>query len=667
MASALEQFVNSVRQLSAQGQMTQLCELINKSGELLAKNLSHLDTVLGALDVQEHSLGVLAVLFVKFSMPSIPDFETLFSQVQLFISTCNGEHIRYATDTFAGLCHQLTNALVERKQEAWRVCRALTMNAIVALCHFCELHGPRTLFCTEVLHSPLPQGAGSGDISGQNEQAEDEEGGIQMSSRIRSHSPAEGASADSSSPGPKKSDMCEGCRSLAGGHPGYVSHDKETSIKYVSHQHPNHPQLFSIVRQACVRSLSCEVCPGREGPIFFGDEQHGFVFSHTFFIKDSLARGFQRWYSIITIMMDRIYLINSWPFLLGKIRGIIDELQGKALKVFEAEQFGCPQRAQRMNTAFTPFLHQRNGNAARSLTSLTNDENLWACLHTSFAWLLKACGSRLTEKLLEGAPTEDTLVQMEKLADLKEESEGWDGSEEEEKPSSQPDVVEGQELSKSSPEPSLVPDCNSWNVAHRRLSVFRSLRHMRQTMLPVGCVRIIPYSDQYEEAYRCNFLGLSPHVQIPPHILSSEFAVLVEVRAATRSSLYPTLFDDEQSLNKYEFVVTSGSPVAADRVGPTILNKIEAALTNQNLSVDVVDQCLVCLKEEWMNKVKVLFKFTKVDSRPKEDTQKLLSILGAAEEDNVKLLKFWMTGLSKTYKSHLMSTVRSPTSSESRN
>uniref|UniRef100_A0A8C3M0M9 COP9 signalosome complex subunit 3 n=2 Tax=Phasianidae TaxID=9005 RepID=A0A8C3M0M9_CHRPC len=104
------------RMLFISGQMTQLCELINKSGELLAKNLSHLDTVLGALDVQEHSLGVLAVLFVKFSMPSIPDFETLFSQVQLFISTCNGEHIRYATDTFAGLCHQLTNALVDRKQ-----------------------------------------------------------------------------------------------------------------------------------------------------------------------------------------------------------------------------------------------------------------------------------------------------------------------------------------------------------------------------------------------------------------------------------------------------------------------------------------------------------------------------------------------------------------------
>ncbi|XP_040101718.1 folliculin isoform X2 [Oryx dammah] len=564
------------------------------------------------------------------------------------------------------------------------------MNAIVALCHFCELHGPRTLFCTEVLHAPLPQGAGSGD-GARGEPADEEEGGIQMSSRIRAHSPAEGASAESSSPGPKKSDMCEGCRSLAAGHPGYISHDKETSIKYVSHQHPNHPQLFSIVRQACVRSLSCEVCPGREGPIFFGDEQHGFVFSHTFFIKDSLARGFQRWYSIIAIMMDRIYLINSWPFLLGK--------------VFEAEQFGCPQRAQRMNTAFTPFLHQRNGNAARSLTSLTNDDSLWACLHTSFAWLLKACGSRLTEKLLEGAPTEDTLVQMEQLAELEEESESWDNSEaeEEEKGPALPEGAEGRELTKCPAESSLLSDCGAWQP--RKLSVFKSLRHMRQvlgapsfrtlawhvlmgnqviwksrdsdlvhsafevlrTMLPVGCVRVIPYSSQYEEAYRCNFLGLSPNVQIPPHVLASEFAVVVEVHTATRSSLPAVGCEGEQPLSKYEFVVTSGSPVAADRVGPTILNKMEAALTNQNLSVDVVDQCLVCLKEEWMNKVKVLFKFTKVDSRPKEDTQKLLSILGASEEDNVKLLKFWMTGLSKTYKSHLMSTVRSPTALEPRN
>lgn len=149
-----------------------------------------------------------------------------------------------------------------------------------------------------------------------------------------------------------------------------MSIDDETGIRFLSHQHPRQAQLFSVVRQACVRSLSCEVmtderkrmsafvlslatrethfvihhfalpdaqvCPGREGPIFFGDEQHGFVFSHTFFIKDSLARGFQRWYSIVLVAMDRIYLINSWPFLLRHLKLTIQSLQSTALKVRHA-------------------------------------------------------------------------------------------------------------------------------------------------------------------------------------------------------------------------------------------------------------------------------------------------------------------------------------------
>ena len=36
---------------------------------------------------------------VKYSMPNIPDSETLFVQTQEFINNCNGEHVRYATDS----------------------------------------------------------------------------------------------------------------------------------------------------------------------------------------------------------------------------------------------------------------------------------------------------------------------------------------------------------------------------------------------------------------------------------------------------------------------------------------------------------------------------------------------------------------------------------------
>jgi len=42
-------------------------------------------------------------------------------------------------------------------------------------------------------------------------------------------------------------------------------------------------------------SLSCEVCPGREGPMIYGEDQGCHVLSHTFFLKDSKGRGSKRW------------------------------------------------------------------------------------------------------------------------------------------------------------------------------------------------------------------------------------------------------------------------------------------------------------------------------------------------------------------------------------
>ncbi|KOB66300.1 COP9 complex subunit 3-like protein [Operophtera brumata] len=68
MASPLEQFVNNVRTMSA--------------------------SVLETLDVQQHSLGVMAVLVAKFSLPpgtGDADRSTMFQQIQDFLNNCNGE------------------------------------------------------------------------------------------------------------------------------------------------------------------------------------------------------------------------------------------------------------------------------------------------------------------------------------------------------------------------------------------------------------------------------------------------------------------------------------------------------------------------------------------------------------------------------------------------
>lgn len=34
-------------------------------------------------------------------------------------------------------------------------------------------------------------------------------------------------------------------------------------------------------------------------------------------------------YSFIVVMMDRVFLINSWPFLVKHLRALIDDLQAK--------------------------------------------------------------------------------------------------------------------------------------------------------------------------------------------------------------------------------------------------------------------------------------------------------------------------------------------------
>ncbi|XP_013185554.1 COP9 signalosome complex subunit 3 [Amyelois transitella] len=119
MASPLEQFVNNVRTMSASGNFRDLCDIISKCDEVLQRNSAHLNTVLETLDIQQHSLGVLAVLVAKFSTSqgaSDVDKTTMIQQIQDFINNCNGEQVRFAPDLYADLCHLLTDCLVEVKK-----------------------------------------------------------------------------------------------------------------------------------------------------------------------------------------------------------------------------------------------------------------------------------------------------------------------------------------------------------------------------------------------------------------------------------------------------------------------------------------------------------------------------------------------------------------------
>lgn len=82
-----------------------------------------------------------------------------------------------------------------------------------------------------------------------------------------------------------------------------------------------------------------QVSPGKEGVLVFSDDlglqssKGSSVLSYTFLIRDSLARGFHRWFSIIVLTRDRLLILNMWPFLERNIARFVSELQRAANKV----------------------------------------------------------------------------------------------------------------------------------------------------------------------------------------------------------------------------------------------------------------------------------------------------------------------------------------------
>ena len=57
-----------------------------------------------------------------------------------------------------------------------------------------------------------------------------------------------------------------------------------------------------------------------------------------------------------------------------------------------------------------------------------------------------------------------------------------------------------------------------------------------QELLPANCCNIVGFSSKYQESFRCNFLGLSVGVNLPKHIVDSEFHVLLDILPPLRVS-----------------------------------------------------------------------------------------------------------------------------------
>ncbi|PNF29266.1 Folliculin [Cryptotermes secundus] len=506
------------------------------------------------------------------------------------------------------------------------------MNAVISLCHFCELHGPSVLFVTQAFHEP----------DGPETEREIEQpkfcygNAVGRCRTISNNMPV----------------SCEACQSLDPKQK-FLCNDHEGRISYLSTQQATQPDVAALVRQACIRSLSCEVSPGKEGPVFFGDEVRGHVLSYTFFLKDAQARGFHRWFSITVLMRDKFFLLNSWPFLVDNIMTLVSALQAKAAKVYECEQAECPQRALRLIVAHgnSDSKHQQQ-RTSRSLAELTADKEVFSWLHLRFTWLLKAGADRLVEKIVEGLPTPE-------LYNHQETEEGFTLVTTAKQVHSPVLELEASASHDASPISPVVHNIRhlhqilgptpflslAYSLMVGRQLILRgkpagliaSIANCLNVLVPRSCYQAVLNSDQYLDVSHCNILSVEPQVAVPqpsPDILRLDV-------------LQPCDHAEQSDVNKYTYKITWGDKLP--KKCPTVLLAMEKAIENTKLNDSAMHYHFIALKQEWLGIAKVVHRVQQWNGGQPQDVTALLQAMGAQEQDQ-GLLEFW--GASATYKEH---------------
>ncbi|KAH6721279.1 vesicle coat protein [Leptodontidium sp. MPI-SDFR-AT-0119] len=158
-------------------------------------------------------------------------------------------------------------------------------------------------------------------------------------------------------------------------------------VDYTSTHEPLSSASFSIIRQSCLRTLSCETLPPSStqstssptspfinnpfssgpssatstsgGPIFFGDPQAGYTTAYIFRIPDPNARGRRRVYALMALSTHRERAaMQSFSFLSDAFRKTAAWIQGLA----EAEL----ERSESVNSPRFSNSDERSGNSNNS-------------------------------------------------------------------------------------------------------------------------------------------------------------------------------------------------------------------------------------------------------------------------------------------------------------
>ena len=184
------------------------------------------------------------------------------------------------------------------------------------------------------------------------------------------------------------------------------SYHKHT-LTYISTSSPVDPTIYSVVRNATVRTLSCELLPRgvTAGELSFGDPVNGYTIAYKFRLPDPHARGGYRQYALLALASNERRTCQATTLIWTRFQHIATDMMARTEQAIEAARGTAESNEDNANSGLMPvssFLTARmtdpdgfprqNGGVrpkARSLTEMVGNEKFFAELHLHFIALLR--------------------------------------------------------------------------------------------------------------------------------------------------------------------------------------------------------------------------------------------------------------------------------------
>jgi len=446
----------------------------------------------------------------------------------------------------------------------------------------------------------------------------------------------------------------------------------------VSRRYPS-SMSYGAVRGACVKSLSCEFCPGKEGPVVFGVSQEEptnteWAISYMFKLPDSSARGLQRWYSLLYMSSDYTRLILTMKHIISCFRHMVSDLQRKAGQVFSRET-----ESDANATYFAPvrtygmFRREISPASVRSITDIVQDGNLFEKLHKIFCRIMQS-----VETYFEQDKPYTSLLMNEKS--LNESTYIDLCSTSNENDSNSVLCSLGTMLKEFGLE--FINDTiynviigNQIIVRSNQQSILRSIFATLKSLLPEECCNIIEQSPSYRETWECNFLGLAIPEEIPVHIKEQPIYMLIDIVGVSSSLNLSANFSSSAlpaSLsNSTNSTATYGEPPISLKMRYKTSSKWQKTSLGTEIRQIVQSHYtriferarLESLKEEWIHKTRMFYALSLQLESPQDPRLKLFEKNMNLISNDFRVLKFWSGTLRKQYFNQLwnlhLSTSRS--------